>query len=234
MIKRSNSCTCRGARRTTSWMVPREFPSDDIEHLRVSMAAWLDLPRSDSPFTAISWSFTHNRPSCWEKMNELSTVILSNFNSISKIVPQTMHSKLMTFKVLQFKEETIYNQIQVKCVALLSKCEIIFGNHKHSIFPHKEETRHQSVQNPASVLVLWDISAYGIMGNLHINVGTIKAEWYTVYRCWRNKVLSSINHSLVDFSHRTVLLLLNITSNTFTFTKAVFFKLFVYFFVVVM
>lgn len=57
--------TCRGARSTTSWMVPRELPSDDIERLSASMAAWLERPSSDSPFTAISWSLTLSRPSWW-------------------------------------------------------------------------------------------------------------------------------------------------------------------------
>ncbi|TNN28525.1 hypothetical protein EYF80_061327 [Liparis tanakae] len=31
----------------------------------VSMASWLVLANSDSPLTAISWSFTRSRPSCW-------------------------------------------------------------------------------------------------------------------------------------------------------------------------
>lgn len=59
--------TCLEARRTTSWMVPRMFPSDDMDRLSVSMAAWLERPTSDSPFTAISWSFIFNLPSCYRK-----------------------------------------------------------------------------------------------------------------------------------------------------------------------
>lgn len=49
---------------TTSWMVPLAVPSWDMERRRVSMAWWLEQPSRDSPFTATSWSLTHNRPSC--------------------------------------------------------------------------------------------------------------------------------------------------------------------------
>lgn len=66
--------TCRGARSTTSWMVPRELPSDDMERLSASMAAWLERPSSDSPFTAISWSLTVSRPSWW---GEKKTLLVS-------------------------------------------------------------------------------------------------------------------------------------------------------------
>lgn len=65
--KNKACCTCLGARRTTTWMVPLVFPSDDMDRLRPSMAALLERPTSDSPFTAIIWSFIHKRPSCWEK-----------------------------------------------------------------------------------------------------------------------------------------------------------------------
>lgn len=41
-------------RATMSWIIPRLFPSVDIDLLRVSMASWLVLPNRDSPFTAIS------------------------------------------------------------------------------------------------------------------------------------------------------------------------------------
>lgn len=58
-------------------MVPLEFPSDDMERRSVSMAVWLERPSSDSPFTAIIWSFMLNRPSCGEKM--ILTLTISNF-----------------------------------------------------------------------------------------------------------------------------------------------------------
>lgn len=52
--------------------MPRELPSEDIECLSVSMAAWLDRPRRDSPLMAISWSFMLNRPSCGDTVIGLS------------------------------------------------------------------------------------------------------------------------------------------------------------------
>lgn len=51
---------------TMSWIMPRLLPSVDMDLRRVSMASWLALPSSDSPFTAISWSFTLSLPS-WEE-----------------------------------------------------------------------------------------------------------------------------------------------------------------------
>lgn len=48
---------------TSSWMVPLALPSWDMERRSVSMAWWLELPTSDSPFTATSWSLMHKRPS---------------------------------------------------------------------------------------------------------------------------------------------------------------------------
>lgn len=58
---------------TTSWIVPLAFPSCDIERRSVSMAWWLEHPSNDSPFTATSWSLTHNRPSC--KTHNITTTI---------------------------------------------------------------------------------------------------------------------------------------------------------------
>lgn len=57
------SCGLSGLLSITNWIMPRMFPSMDMDLLRVSMASWLDLPRRDSPFTATSWSFTRSRPS---------------------------------------------------------------------------------------------------------------------------------------------------------------------------
>lgn len=51
---------------TMSWIMPRLFPSVDMDLRRVSMASWLALPSRDSPFTAMSWSFTLSLPSCEE------------------------------------------------------------------------------------------------------------------------------------------------------------------------
>lgn len=48
---------------TMSWIIPRLLPSVDMDLRSVSMASWLVLPSSDSPLTAISWSFTRSRPS---------------------------------------------------------------------------------------------------------------------------------------------------------------------------
>lgn len=52
-----------GLRRITNWIIPRMFPSMDIDRLSVSIASWLDFPKRDSPLTAISWSFIRRRPS---------------------------------------------------------------------------------------------------------------------------------------------------------------------------
>lgn len=57
------SCGLSGLLSITNWIMPRMFPSMDMDLLSVSMASWLDLPRRDSPFTATSWSFTRSRPS---------------------------------------------------------------------------------------------------------------------------------------------------------------------------
>lgn len=51
---------------TMSWIMPRLLPSVDMDLLSASMASWFVLPNRDSPFTAISWSFTRSRPS-WEE-----------------------------------------------------------------------------------------------------------------------------------------------------------------------
>lgn len=50
---------------TMSWIMPRLLLSIDMEVRRVSIASWLVFPSSDSPFTAINWSFTLKRPS-WQ------------------------------------------------------------------------------------------------------------------------------------------------------------------------
>lgn len=52
------------SRATISWIIPRLLPSTDMDLRSVSMASWLVIPSSDSPFTAMSWSLTHRRPSC--------------------------------------------------------------------------------------------------------------------------------------------------------------------------
>lgn len=57
------SCGLSGLLSITNWIMPRMFPSMDMDLLSVSMASWLDLPRRVSPFTATSWSFTRSRPS---------------------------------------------------------------------------------------------------------------------------------------------------------------------------
>lgn len=61
-----NSITSSGLSsllRITNWIMPRMFPSMDMDLLSVSMASWLDFPRRVSPLTAISWSFIRRRPS---------------------------------------------------------------------------------------------------------------------------------------------------------------------------
>lgn len=54
---------CTKARSTTNWIIPLRFPSMDMDLRRVSMASWLDFPKSGSPLTAISWSLICRRPS---------------------------------------------------------------------------------------------------------------------------------------------------------------------------
>lgn len=65
---------------TTSWMVPLAFPSWDMERRSVSMAWWLEQPSRDSPFTATSWSLTHNRPSCQRTNKGDHTVAATGYN----------------------------------------------------------------------------------------------------------------------------------------------------------
>lgn len=61
---------------TISWIIPRLLPSVDIDFRSVSMASWLVLPSSDSPFTAINWSLTRSRPSCCgDKKNDTIVVL---------------------------------------------------------------------------------------------------------------------------------------------------------------
>ncbi len=57
---------------TMSWIIPRLLPSVDMDLRSVSMASWLVFPSSDSPLTAINWSFTRSRPSCWSTRNHTS------------------------------------------------------------------------------------------------------------------------------------------------------------------
>lgn len=51
-------------RATISWIMPLLLPSTDMDLRRVSIASWFVFSSKDSPLTAMSWSFTLNRPSC--------------------------------------------------------------------------------------------------------------------------------------------------------------------------
>ncbi len=63
-----------------------------------------------------------------------------------------------------------------------SKFDILVGNHGHRVLRAKEEgdlpaCQQHSVQKPASLMVWWCISVYG-MGSLHVLEDTMNAERY--------------------------------------------------------
>ncbi len=69
-----------------------------------------------------------------------------------------------------------------KWKSVLWSDDILVGNNGRCVLRAKEEgdlpaCYQRSVQNPASLMVWWCISAYGI-GSLHVLEGTMNAEWY--------------------------------------------------------